>query len=159
MIKVQIDDREVMAALKRLEAAGADMSPVMADIAQAMASESERQFQRQAGPLGPWPDLVESTKAARARRGKWPGPMLQVSPGGLAASVQVGHDRRSAWIGSNKPYAAIHQLGGQAGKGGRARIPARPYLPFNPETQALSAEARETIMEVLAERLAKTLGG
>lgn len=31
-------------------------------------------------------------------------------------------------IGSNLDYAAIHQLGGQAGKNKSASIPARPYL-------------------------------
>jgi len=50
MIKVEIDDREVMGALRRLKAAGADLSSAMADIAQALASESERQLQREAGP-------------------------------------------------------------------------------------------------------------
>ena len=31
-------------------------------------------------------------------------------------------------VGSNVVYAAIHQFGGRAGKGRRARVPARPYL-------------------------------
>lgn len=159
MIKWTIDDREVMGVLRRLAATGADMSLVMADIAQVLASESERQFEAQAGPLGPWPDLAESTKAARARRGKWPGQMLQVSSAGLAASVQTDYDSRSASIGTNKPYGAIHQLGGQAGRGGRSRIKARPYLPAHPETGELTPEARDTIMEILRDRLARALGG
>ena len=31
-------------------------------------------------------------------------------------------------IGSNLEYAAIHQLGGQAGRNKSVEIPARPYL-------------------------------
>ena len=31
-------------------------------------------------------------------------------------------------IGSNLEYAAIHQLGGQAGKNKSVEIPVRPYL-------------------------------
>ena len=31
-------------------------------------------------------------------------------------------------IGSNLDYAAIHQLGGQAGKNQSVTVPARPYL-------------------------------
>lgn len=54
MITVTIDDREIVEALRRLAATGRDMSPVMADIAVALLSESERQFQREAGPLGHW---------------------------------------------------------------------------------------------------------
>ena len=36
--------------------------------------------------------------------------------------------RDSAVIGSNLEYAAIHQLGGQAGRNKAVEIPARPYL-------------------------------
>ena len=34
----------------------------------------------------------------------------------------------SVAIGSNRIYSAIHQFGGQAGRGHKATIPARPYL-------------------------------
>jgi phage virion morphogenesis protein len=36
-------------------------------------------------------------------------------------------------IGTNKIYAAIHQFGGQAGRGKKVPIPARPYLLFQDE--------------------------
>ena len=52
-------------------------------------------------------------------------------------------------IGSNKPYSAIHMFGGQAGRGGATTIKARPYLPFNPETNELSDPAKVTVLEVL----------
>ena len=35
---------------------------------------------------------------------------------------------RAVEVGTSVAYAAIHQLGGRAGKGRRARIFARPYL-------------------------------
>lgn len=159
MIRIEIKDQEVLEALQRLQAAGADMTRAMADIAQALASESERQFRDESGPGGPWPDLAASTKAARARRGKWPGKMLQVSAAGLAVSLQTGYDAQSAWIGSNKPYAAIQALGGQAGRGRRTTIPARMYLPVDPETGDLSGAARQTVMEVLRGHLARALHG
>lgn len=59
--------------------------------------------------------------------GKYPGQILQVS-GQLASSVSTAYDDNSATIGSNLAYAAIHQLGGQAGKNKKMTIPARPYL-------------------------------
>jgi phage virion morphogenesis protein len=158
MILIEIDDREVMEALKRLEATGADMSGAMADIATALSSESERQFQREAGPTGPWPDLADSTKRRRAASGHWPGQKLRVS-GILAGSVQPGYNSRSAWIGTNQPYSTIHQFGGMAGRGRKVRIPARPYLPLHPETKEMSPEARTTIMEILQGHLQRALGG
>ena len=48
--------------------------------------------------------------------------------GKLAASINTYYDNDSAVIGSNLEYAAIHQLGGQAGRNKSVKIPARPYL-------------------------------
>lgn len=52
--------------------------------------------------------------------------ILQVT-GQLASSVNTYYDNDSAIIGSNLVYAAIHQLGGQAGRNKSAEIPARSY--------------------------------
>lgn len=157
MVKIEIDDGDVMSALQAMMRRGADMSPAMANIAQVLASESERQFRNQAGPGGAWPDLSDATKAMREKRGTWPGQKLQVSAGGLAASVQTGYAPAEAWIGSNKPYAAMHQFGGVTSPRsmipGKA-IPARPFLPFDPEGERLSPDAERTMLEVLEGYLA-----
>jgi phage virion morphogenesis protein len=47
-----------------------------------------------------------------------------------------------ALVGTNVKYAPIHQFGGRAGKGHRARIPARPFL-------SLTDEDKDEIVEVL----------
>ena len=72
-------------------------------------------------------DLAESTKKQRTKKRKWPGQILQVE-GKLVASINTYYDNDSAVIGSNLEYAAIHQLGGQAGINKSVEIPARPYL-------------------------------
>ena len=59
------------------------------------------------------------------------------------------HGASFASIGSNKPYSAIHMFGGETGRGHATKIPARPYLPFNPQTSDLTEPAKETILEVL----------
>lgn len=46
----------------------------------------------------------------------------------VSTSIHTFYDDDSAIIGSNLAYAAIHQLGGQAGKNKKVTIPARPYL-------------------------------
>ena len=79
MITIEYDDREVQAALKRLAASARDMRPAMREIAAALEVEAQRSFERQRSPEGdPWGDLMESTKRARERTGKWPRPILQV---------------------------------------------------------------------------------
>ena len=58
---------------------------------------------------------------------KYPGMILQVSCQ-LASSINTEYDEYSAIIGSNLAYAAIHQLGGKAGRNEKVEIPVRPYL-------------------------------
>lgn len=48
--------------------------------------------------------------------------------GQLVSSVNTQYDDNSAVIGSNLDYAAIHQLGGKAGRNKKVEILARPYL-------------------------------
>ena len=51
--------------------------------------------------------------------------------------ITIQYNNESAIIGSNKVYAAIHQLGGQAGKNKKVTIPARPYLKIEEELDNL----------------------
>jgi len=46
----------------------------------------------------------------------------------LQNSVTPREDNSSLTLGTNVIYARIHQLGGQAGRGRKVTIPARPYL-------------------------------
>lgn len=90
-----------------------------------MSDSTEENFKEDGRPK--WKDLSDKTKTARKKTGHYPGQILQVS-GQLALSVTTQYDETSAVIGSNKVYAAIHQLVGQAGKNKKTTIPARPYL-------------------------------
>lgn len=98
----------------------------MKNIAGTFASSVADNFAEEGRP-DKWIDLSEVTKKQRKKIGKYPGQILQVT-GQLASSVHTYYDEDSAIIGSNLAYAAIHQLGGQAGKNKKVKIPARPYL-------------------------------
>ena len=50
-------------------------------------------------------------------------------------------------VGSNLPYARIHQKGGKTGKGHKVDMPARPYLGVSEEDMD---EVRETVADFLA---------
>ena len=75
------------------------------------------------------------------RRG---GKILQLS-GQLAGSISTGATNSFARIGSNKKYAAIHHLGGKAGRGRKVTIPARPYLPINGSGQLQPGGERRSV--------------
>lgn len=159
MITIEVNDRSVLDALHKLAGAMADTTPLMADVAGVLLSESERQFASESGPLGAWPGLSDTTKALRAKAGYWPGKTLQQS-GQLAASVQVEHGNGWASIGSNKVYAPMQFFGGTTSAQSmipNKRIPARPFLPMNPETHAITPEAEQTVLEVLSGWLDKII--
>lgn len=120
--------RELDAILARLQRT----RPLMAGISAELLSETESNFSAQGNPK--WKALATSTIASRTKAGTWPGMILQVSTAGLAASVHTSHTEATATIGAgagkSAAYAAIQQLGGQAGRGRKVTIPARPYLPL-----------------------------
>lgn len=153
MITIEVKNTAVLQALSKVQKELADMSAVMADLAQILASESELQFAQERGPVHPWSKLSEeSTIPMRQRRGTWPGKMLQVSGGGLAASVQTDYGSHFASIGSNKAYAAMQFFGGTTSPKSMMpgkTIPARPFLPLDPESGKLSQSAEQSMLDVL----------
>ena len=125
-IEIEFDNKEVHEKLLNLAQRTENLRPLMKNIAGIFAYSTEENFKEEGRP-DKWVDLAESTKKQRTKKRKWPGQILQVE-GKLAASVNTQYDDDSAVIGSNLEYAAIHQLGGQAGKNKKVEIPARPYL-------------------------------
>ena len=125
-IEIKIDNKEVLTRLQELASRGENLRPLMKNIAGIMSTATEDNFKDEGRPEK-WVDLSKTTKKQRQKIGKYPGQILQVS-GQLASSVSTAYDDNSAVIGSNLAYAAIHQLGGQAGRNKKTTIPARPYL-------------------------------
>lgn len=125
-IEIEFDNKEVHEKLLDLAKKTENLRPLMKNIAGIFAYSTEENFKKEGRP-DKWIDLAESTKKQRTKKRKWPGQILQVE-GKLATSINTYYDNDSAVIGSNLEYAAIHQLGGQAGRNKSVKIPARPYL-------------------------------
>ncbi len=125
-IKIKIDNKAVESKLLDLARKSENLRPLMKNIAGIFAYSTEENFKNEGRP-DKWTELSESTIKQRTKKKQWPGMILQVS-GQLASSVNTYYDNDSAVIGSNLDYAAIHQLGGQAGRNKLVEIPARPYL-------------------------------
>jgi phage virion morphogenesis protein len=125
-IEIRIDNKAVEETLLKVASKCEDLKPLMKNIAGIMADAVEENFEQEGRP-DKWQELAESTIKKRKKTKHWPGRILQVE-GQLATSITTQYDNESAVIGSNLEYAAIHQLGGQAGKGKKVTIPTRPYL-------------------------------
>lgn len=133
---LKVDDTILRQRVAKLIRASQDASEAFEEIAQVLASSVEKNFADEgrflsAGNVmgGPnkWPQLAPATVAKRAKSGRGAHPILQVH-GQLAASITTQAGPKHASIGSHLVYAAIHQFGGQAGRGRKVTIPARPYL-------------------------------
>ena len=132
-IEVKLNSKEIERKLLELAKKGQDMRPLMKNIAGIFAYSAEENFKDEGRP-DKWADLSQITKEKRRKKGHWPGAILQVE-GKLAASISTDYDENSAIIGSNLDYAAIHQLGGDAGRGKKTKITARPYLKLTEDDQ------------------------
>jgi phage gpG-like protein len=71
MIRISIDDQEVLSALRRLAQSPAKMRPVMKMIGEEMTESTKRRFETSIGPDGKrWKALAQSTVLARLSKVK-----------------------------------------------------------------------------------------
>lgn len=85
-------------------------------------------FEQQKSPEGAtWPPLTKKYATLKARL--FPGRPILYRRGALRATIFGEVQGDTAVIGSPMLYSLIHQFGGRAGRGHKANIPARPFLP------------------------------
>lgn len=152
ILEAKIDGTNALAGLAHLEHATQDMTPLARSISIEFLSQTEANLEAEGRPQ--WLGLKASTIESRTRRGTWPGKIMQES-GRLAASFTPGYDSDSAWIGSIKKYAAIQHAGGQAGRGKKVKIEARPSIPADAQGN-MQPEAERAVVS-LANNYLKTL--
>lgn len=132
---------------------------LMRDMAAVLEEQTEENFAAQGRPK--WAPLSAATIRARlggkkaytkggklrksAVRAVGQMRILQVT-GHLAASVYSQHGDDYLLVGAARPYARIQQLGGKAGKGLKAKLPSRPYLPFTSDGK-LQPEAEAALLK------------
>lgn len=147
---IKIDQNELQEKLKNIIGRIGHAKPAMEIIAETVMTSIQQNFEAGGRPDN-WPDLAASTKAARARRNKWPGKILVMlgAGGGLMGSISYEAMNDKVVFSANKEYAAIHQFGGQAGRRNkRVTIPARPYMMVQDEDWQEISEAMDSfIME------------
>lgn len=156
-IQIDIDDRQIQAALSKLIALGQNLSPVMQAIAFDGEKSTKDRFRDSKAPDGStWKPNVRGNKT-----------LILTSE--LVNSITRHSGADFAEWGSNVIYAAIHQFGGVIRAknkpylvfkvpGGRLRrvkqvtMPARPYLGLN-------AEDEENILDIINRNLQQAVFG
>lgn len=161
MLTIQVDSAAVFSALNQLKHAATNLEPAMRDIADELRYQTLHNFEKQGSPA--WQRLSRATlegrvltnakrkggtlKDGRVSRGAAVDAKILQDTGALKNSIHPSHTANSATVSSDKKYAAIHQFGGKAGRGGKVDIPARPYLPI--QGNSLTPAAQKAVLEII----------
>lgn len=120
-LSIKIDSIQVEAVLNELSGRMDDLTPVMQTIGEIIVEQVDTAFETGVGPDGKaWP---ESGRALAT------GGQTLIDTAVLRNSINVLATENQVEVGTNVLYAAIHQLGGKAGRGKKTVIPSRPFLP------------------------------
>lgn len=116
-----------------------DTQALMESVGEALRSGTIERFDAEEDPQG-----KKWKPSARAMAG---GSKTLDKESHLKDSIDYATTSDKVMVGSNLPYARIHQLGGKTGKGHKVDMPARPYLGVSEEDMD---EVRETMADFLA---------
>lgn len=119
-----------------------DLTPAMDEIGSMLITSTLDRFEKGRAPDG---TAWEPSRRAIEEDGQ-----MLIDSGRLRASITSKAGRREVEVGTNVIYAAIHQLGGNAGRGRKTRLPARPYL-------GLSSDDEKEIDAILGDYLTGAL--
>lgn len=149
-IKVDISDVERQFGILREQ-----MIPALTEgIAEGLFLMSRESFEQQRSPEGvAWAPLSPQYALLKAKL--FPGKPILQRQGWLLRSLFRQAKGNVVTVGSHLPYAAIHQYGGAAGRGGKAQIPARPFLPSVETAEKEAVRLAEEILEDLLRRSEK----
>lgn len=156
MVRLTVDDENVRRLLMQLEDNVGDLRDAMQEIGMYIVSRTMERFEQE-GPG--WPPLSPATLRSRRRgrvsgvrrmldrirsaitgRSAYSAKILQ-DTGRLRASIGAPAGEgvfrvrpREVVVGTNVPYAAVHQFGtNRAGRSHAVHIPARPFLKIEDE--------------------------
>ena len=140
IIKISGDAGRIAGALGRLAALGREPRKFLAAVGDEMIDRTQARIEAGMTPDGEAFAPLDPLYAIRKK-----GPGILRESGMLFGTLNTQMAGNTLIWGSDRPYAAVHQFGAVI----RGRdIPARPYLGFNAEDQAV---VRETLEEFFAQ--------
>ena len=161
---ITVEDKDVRSTLAELQQRASNLRPIMQTIGEDILERTKQRFSTSTGPDGRrWApnsrvtiERYIASKGGFGKKGvtkKGAGIAMSKKPlighsGDLSRQFFVRSDNRSVTIGNSMIYAAIQQFGGQAGRGRKVTIPARPFLPIT-ESGLLFPAEKAKVLEAL----------
>ncbi|WP_306603913.1 phage virion morphogenesis protein [Azonexus sp.] len=173
MFSIEVNDRAVNAALEAIAQRVGNLQPILQGIGEEIMERAKQRFSTSTGADGQrWqPNAVATVQAliedVRGKKGgvqkngnlskksqaTLAGKKVLIDTGALARQFHVSSNGNSVTVGNSMIYAAIHQFGGQAGRGRKVTIPARPFLPVKQDGSLYPTE-QAAILSALNDYLA-----
>jgi len=145
-LKFEYSDFGMSRKFQQLAARYSDMTPLMDRLGRSIHDQTVARFTSNIGPDGnAWPPSERVLQAQGQAK-------TLVKSAALKQSLTWEPSARAVQIGTNVIYAAIHQAGGQAGRGLSVTLPARPYL-------GLSAEDERDNMDIVSDYWDESFAG
>jgi phage gpG-like protein len=146
---ITVEDQAVHEALQALAARMDKLAPVLTAIGDDITERTKRRFDTSSGPDGAaWaPNSAATLGMLASRLGGQKSKVKKdgslnasgrralankkplIDSGFLRQQIMPRVSGNTLTVSATPAYAAIQQFGGQAGKGRKVTIPARPYLP------------------------------
>ncbi|HDR0915505.1 TPA: phage virion morphogenesis protein [Pasteurella multocida] len=127
MLKITLDDNQAIQKLTKIASQLQRPRELYGVLGETLKKIHKARFEAEIDPQGKcWQALSPRTKALKIKRKK-SGKILR-QDGYLADKTAYNYDDKSVKFGSDAKYARLHQFGGNAGRGKKVKIPARPWL-------------------------------
>ena len=158
-MSVEINGLEqIQDMLKQLQDGNALSQSTFNTIGNMISNSIEFAFENQKSPFGKsWKPLKQSTLAQKVKRGG--SERILRDSGHLADNWHIASDNKSVTVSNNSSckgfaYGLSHQFGANAERGGKSKIPARPFLPVDSNGE-LEPNLKENIKSFLNDEIAK----
>jgi len=123
--EITVQDGDLVKLITSFAEKAVNTDRLTGQLASRMLDCVKENFEQEGRP--PWQGLADATIKARRRKGSYPGKILQ-DTGTLVGSFYTKNTSSEAVVGTDVPYAAVHQLGSTT-----KNIPARKFLAFTSE--------------------------
>lgn len=130
MLKITINDNQAIQKLTSIANQLEKPRQLYGLLGETLKKIHDARFKAEIDPKGNrWQALSPRTKALKMKRGKSTKILRQ--NGYLSNRTAYNYDNDHVEFGSDAKYARLHQFGGNAGRGRKVKIPARPWLGIN----------------------------
>lgn len=142
-LTISIDDAELRKAIDRLYDRMSDLTPAMRDIGEYMLGATRDRFDNETAPDGSKWQALSPRYAARKVKMRNALQGILTRRGTLRDTIRYKASKSDVVVGSDRPYAAIHQFGGdiqnkggsrtlnfKVGRNGRSRFAKRSRANF-----------------------------